>query len=142
APINNHAWCRTIEKMVGVQVPERAEVMRMILDEFSRIIDHFVCISTNAVDLGALTNFWLGFNAREKVYDLFEKLCGARLTVSLARIGGMGFDLPEGWVAQAKETIKDIERAHREIDTLLTKNRIFVKRMVGAAPMNATDALN
>ncbi|NBQ54202.1 MAG: NADH-quinone oxidoreductase subunit C, partial [Proteobacteria bacterium] len=60
APMNNHAWCRTVEKMLGIQVPARAQTMRVILDEFSRIIDHFVCICTNAVDLGALTNFWLG----------------------------------------------------------------------------------
>ena len=142
APINNTAWCRTVEKMLGVTVPPRAQVMRMILDEFSRIIDHFVCISTNAVDLGALTNFWLGFQARERVYDLFEKLCGARLTVSLTRVGGMGFDLPAGWVEQAMTTLADIEKAHGELDLLLTKNRIFVRRMVGVAPITKERAIN
>ncbi len=142
APINNNAWCRTIEKMMGVTVPPRAQAIRMILDEFSRIIDHFVCISTNAVDLGGLTNFWLGFNAREKVYDLFEKLCGARLTVSLSRIGGLGFDLPKGWVQQAHETIKVIEQAQAELDLLLTKNRIFVRRMVGAGAISKESAIN
>jgi NADH-quinone oxidoreductase subunit C/D len=142
APMNNHAWCRTVEKMLGIQVPAKAQTMRVILDEFSRIIDHFVCICTNAVDLGALTNFWLGFQAREKVYDLFEKLCGARLTVSLARVGGMGFDFPDGWIAQAKETLKVIEQAHAEVDTLLTKNRIFVKRMVGAGAISKENAID
>jgi len=142
APINNNAWCRTIEKMMGVTVPPRAQAIRMILDEFSRIIDHFVCISTNAVDLGGLTNFWLGFNAREKVYDLFEKLCGARLTVSLSRIGGLGFDLPNGWVQQAHETLKVIEQAQGELDLLLTKNRIFVRRMVGSGAIGKDSAIN
>ena len=142
APMNNHAWCRTVEKMLGIQVPAKAQTMRVILDEFSRIIDHFVCICTNAVDLGALTNFWLGFQAREKVYDLFEKLCGARLTVSLARVGRMGFDFPDGWIAQAKETLKVIEQAHSEVDTLLTKNRIFVKRMVGAGAIGKENAID
>jgi NADH-quinone oxidoreductase subunit C/D len=142
APINNTAWCRTIEKMLGVVVPPRAQVMRMILDELARIIDHIVCTSTNAVDLGALTNFWLGFQARERVYDLFEKLCGARLTVSLARVGGMGFDFPAGWVEQCREVLKAIEQAHYEIDLLLTKNRIFVRRMVGAAPISKEAAIN
>lgn len=142
APINNGAWCRTIEKMLGVTAPPRAQVMRVILDEFSRIIDHFVCISTNAVDLGGLTNFWLGFQPRERVYDLFEKLCGARLTVSLARVGGMGFDFPEGWVQEARVVMDDIRKAQAEVDTLLTKNRIFVKRMVGAGSISATDAVN
>lgn len=142
APINNNAWCRTIEKMLGIQVPQRAQVIRMILDEFSRIIDHFVCISTNAVDLGALTNFWLGFQARERVYDLFEKLCGARLTVSLGRVGGLGFDLPNGWVEEAYKVIEAIEQSHSELDLLLTKNRIFVRRMVGAAAISKENAVN
>ena len=142
APINNNAWCRTIEKMLGIQVPQRAQVIRMILDEFSRIIDHFVCISTNAVDLGALTNFWLGFQARERVYDLFEKLCGARLTVSLGRVGGLGFDLPNGWVEEAYKVIEAIEQSQSEVDLLLTKNRIFVRRMVGAAAISKENAVN
>lgn len=142
APLNNNAWCRTIEKLMGITVPARAQVIRMILDEFSRIIDHFVCVATNAVDLGALTNFWLAFNAREAVYDLFEKLCGARLTVSLARIGGLGFDLPDGWVDLARNALKVIETSHSDLDLLLTKNRIFVSRMTGVTPCSRADALN
>jgi NADH-quinone oxidoreductase subunit C/D len=142
APINNNIWCQTIEKMMDIQIPDRAKVMRVILDEFSRIIDHIVCISTNAVDLGALTNFWLGFACREKVYELFESLCGARLTVSLARVGGMGFDLPAGWVAKAHEITKDIERSISDLDRLLTKNRIFVNRMKGVSGISSEDAIN
>ncbi len=142
APMNNNAWCRAIEKQLGVTIPAKAQMMRVILDEFSRCIDHLVCITTNAVDLGGLTNFWLGFAAREKVYDLFEKLCGARLTVSLARVGGMGFDFPDGWVAEARETVKAIRQAHREVDLLCTKNRIFVNRMVGTGKMSAANAIN
>jgi len=142
APMNNNTWCRAIEKLLGVEVPPRAQVMRVILDEFSRCIDHFVCVSTNAVDLGALTNFWLGFQARERVYHLFERLCGARLTVSLARVGGMGFDLPEGWVALARETLKAIDQSQRELDSLLSNNRIFKQRMVGTAVISPRDAVN
>ncbi len=142
APMNNNTWCRAIEKLLGVEVPPRAQVMRVILDEFSRCIDHFVCVSTNAVDLGALTNFWLGFQARERVYHLFERLCGARLTVSLARVGGMGFDLPDGWVALARETLKAIDQSQRELDSLLTNNRIFKQRMVGTAEISPRDAIN
>jgi NADH-quinone oxidoreductase subunit C/D len=142
SPMNNNAWCRTIEKALDVTVPPRAQMMRVILDEFSRIIDHIVCISANLVDLGGLTNFWLGFQARERVYDLFEKLCGARLTVSLSRIGGMGFDFPDGWVEQAKDTLKAIRQAHYEIDLLCTKNRIFVKRMVGTGKITKESAIN
>lgn len=136
APMNNAAWAATIEKMFGVEVPPRAQMMRMILDELSRIIDHYVCIGTNAVDLGALTNFWYFFHERENVYGLFEKLCGARLTVSLTRIGGMGFDFPEGWVEECRQVLNSIDKTHIEVDTLLTKNRIFVQRTRGAGTIS------
>lgn len=142
APLNNNAWCRAIEKMLGIQVPERVKVIRVILDEFSRIMDHFVCNSVQGVDLGALTNLWLGFTAREAVYDLLEKLSGARLTVSISRIGGLGFDLPKGWVQQAKETLKTIRRSHYDLDSLLTKNRIFVNRVYNVGKISAADAIN
>ncbi|MES2614336.1 MAG: NADH-quinone oxidoreductase subunit C, partial [Bdellovibrionota bacterium] len=98
SPMNNSAFCETIEKLIGVKVPPRAQVLRMLIDELSRIMDHYVCIGANLVDLGALTGFFYLFEEREYIYSLFEKLCGARLTVSLMRIGGMGFDLPEGWL--------------------------------------------
>lgn len=142
APLNNNAWCRSIEKMLGIKAPPRAQTIRVILDEFSRIMDHFVCSSIQGMDLGALTNFWLGFSAREAIYDLLEKLSGARLTVSIARVGGLGFDLPKGWVKQAKETMKTIRRAHFDLDSLLTRNRIFVSRTSGAGPISAEDAIN
>lgn len=142
APLNNNVWCRTVEKLLEIKVPERAQVIRVILDEFSRIIDHFVCIITQILDLGALTNFWLGMRAREAVYSLFEKLCGARLTVSIARIGGLGFDLPEGWIEEAHATCQIILEARSEIDSLVTKNRIFVNRMVGITAISEKEAIN
>lgn len=142
APLNNNAWCRTIEKMLNVRVPPRAQAIRVILDEFSRIMDHFVCIGALAVDVGALSNFWFGFQARERIYTLLEALCGSRLTVSLARVGGLGFDLPLGWIDKAKETLSAVLQAHAEINHLLTKNRIFTQRTVGAGPISATDAID
>lgn len=142
SPLNNNTWCRTIEKMCGIEAPERAKVIRVILDEYSRIIDHLVCIITQLLDLGALTNFWIGMRAREAVYSLFEKLCGARLTVSLARVGGLGFDLPKDWVSDAKEVLKVILETHKEIDILATKNRIFTSRMVGITEIDANSAIN
>jgi NADH-quinone oxidoreductase subunit C/D len=143
APLNNNAWCRAVEKLCGIEVPERAKVIRIILDEFSRIIDHAVCIGTQLVDIGALTNFWLFFRAREAVYDLFEKLCGARLTVSLARVGGLGFDIPDAaWLEQAARTCDIIMDVYKEIDLLVTKNRIFTSRMVGITAISTTDAID
>jgi NADH-quinone oxidoreductase subunit C/D len=141
APMNNNCFAMAVEKALGIQVPPRAQMLRMILDEFSRIIDHFVCIGTNAVDLGALTGFFYMFTEREKVYELFEKLCGARLTVSLTRIGGMGFDLPPGWVESAKEVLLQIEKTHNDVDKLLTSNRIFVQRTRGAGAITKEKAL-
>ncbi len=143
APLNNNAWCRAVEKLCGIEAPDRAKVIRIILDEFSRIIDHAVCIGTQLVDIGALTNFWLFFRAREAVYDLFEKLCGARLTVSLARVGGLGFDIPnQAWIDQASKTCEIILDVYKEIDTLVTKNRIFTSRMVGVTPISVADAID
>lgn len=128
APMNNSAYCETVEKLLGVKVPERATMMRMILDELSRIMDHFVCVGTNLVDLGAITGFFHLFNEREQIYDLFEKLCGARLTVSLMRVGGMGFDLPDGWLDDCQKVVDSLEKRHREFESLVTHNRIFVQR--------------
>ena len=98
----------------------------MVLAELSRIIDHLVCIGAGAVDLGALTSFWFCFEERERVYELFEKLCGARLTVSLTRIGGMAQELPVGWVTDCLEVVKKMEKGIAEVDRLLTKNKIYV----------------
>ena len=141
APMNNNCFAGAVEKLLGVTVPPKAQMMRMILDELSRIMDHYVCVGTNAVDLGALTGFFYMFNEREKIYTLFEKLCGARLTVSLTRIGGMGFDLPPGWIQEAKEVVDSIEKCHVEMEGLLTSNRIFHQRTKGAGPISKATAL-
>ncbi len=142
SPINNNAWAMTIEKMLGITAPPRAQVMRMLLDEFSRIIDHMVCVGTNVVDTGAVTGFFYLFYQREVVYSLFEKLCGARLTVSLTRVGGMGFDLPDGWLAEASAAADSIEKSIVEFDNLVTKNRILVERMKGIGAISAADAIS
>lgn len=141
APMNNSAFCETIEKLFGVKVPPRAQVLRMLIDELSRIIDHYVCIGANLVDLGAITGFFHLFEERELVYSLFEKLCGARLTVSLMRIGGMGFDIPEGWLEECKNVIDKIEKRHAEVENLVTDNRIFVQRAKGAGIISKETAI-
>ena len=89
AIMNNVGFCKTVERMMKLQVPERAIYIRVITSELNRIIDHLVCAGANLVDIGALTNFWYSFNVREKVYNILEKLCGARLTSSYTRIGGL-----------------------------------------------------
>lgn len=140
SPMNNIGWCKAIEDMMGVEIPDRAKAMRMVLAELSRVIDHLVCIGAGAVDLGALTSFWFCFEQRERVYELFEKLCGARLTVSLTRIGGMAQELPVGWVTDCLEVVKIIQKNIEEVDRLLTKNPIFLAR-TDVTPVTAADAI-
>lgn len=140
SPMNNIGWCKAIEDMMGIEIPDRAKAMRMVLAELSRVIDHLVCIGAGAVDLGALTSFWFCFEQRERVYELFEKLCGARLTVSLTRIGGQAQELPVGWVTDCLEVVKIIQKNIEEVDRLLTKNPIYIGR-TKVTPISAADAI-
>lgn len=141
APMNNVGYCKTVERLLGVTVPPKAQAMRIILCELSRIIDHHISVGTGGLDLGALTGFFHLFTFREKVYNLFEKLCGARLTVSLTRIGGMAQDAPEGWFDDVLEFCKEMRAGVDEISKLLLDNKIFIKRTRGVLPVTAADAL-
>lgn len=141
ALMNNIGYCMAVEHMLGLTVPERGQSIRVICCEMNRIMDHLVCIGANAVDLGALTNFWYFFQAREDFYDLVEALCGARLTNSYARIGGNACDLPEGWTERLRKVLDGLPEVIDAVDTLLTKNRIFMDRTQGISPISAEDAL-
>jgi NADH-quinone oxidoreductase subunit C/D len=141
APINNVGYCKAVERLLGVEIPARAQAMRVILTELSRIIDHIVCIAANAVDLGALTGFFHLFTYREKVYSLFEKLCGARLTVSLTRIGGMAQDAPEGWFDEVLLFVKEMQIGIDEIERLLSGNKIWIERTRGVGKISAENAI-
>ncbi len=142
APMNNVGYCKAVERLLGVEIPPKAQAMRVILCELSRIIDHVIAVGTGGVDLGALTAFFHLFEYREKVYNLFEKLCGARLTVSMTRVGGMAYDAPEGWFDDVLAFCKDMRNGVDEISRLMIDNKIFIKRTQGVAPISATDALN
>jgi NADH:ubiquinone oxidoreductase subunit D len=115
--------------------------LRLIICELSRIADHLVCIGTNAVDVGALTCFWYFFRERENIYDIFEAACGARLTTSYTRVGGMYKDIPEGWLAWVKKFIKNLPRTLDDVEGLLTTNRIWIDRTKGVAPISKERAL-
>lgn len=142
APMNNVGYCMTVEKLLGVEIPARAQATRVILCELSRIIDHIIAVGTGGVDLGALTAFFHLFTYREKVYNLFEKLCGARLTVALTRVGGMAQDAPHGWFDDVLEFCKEMEAGVNEISSLMLDNKIFIKRTQGVCPVSAQDAIN
>ncbi len=140
--MNGHGWALAVEKLLGVPAPPRAEAIRVILSEFSRIMDHIVCISTNVVDLGAITPFFVMFRARETVYDLLEACCGARLTVSYVRIGGLAQDVPEDFEALCRKALADCKEAWDAAQRLLTRNVIFVKRFKDVGVMTRDDALS
>ena len=141
APMNNVGFCKTVEKMLDVEVPPKAQAIRVMLCELSRVIDHIVCIGAMAVDLGALTSFFYLFDMRERVYSLFEKLCGARLTVSMTRVGGMANEPPIGWFNEVLKTVEKMKEGVNQIDVLLSKNKIWIQRTKGVGATSLEDAI-
>ncbi len=141
APMNNVGFCKTVEKMLDVEVPQKAQAIRVILCELSRVIDHIVCIGAMSVDLGALTSFFYLFDMRERVYSLFEKLCGARLTVSMTRVGGMANEPPIGWFKDVLKTVEKMKEGVEQIDKLLSKNKIWIERTKGVGSTSLEDAI-
>ncbi|HEY8269823.1 MAG TPA: NADH dehydrogenase (quinone) subunit D [Pseudobdellovibrionaceae bacterium] len=141
APMNNVGYCKAVERLLGVEIPVKAQAMRVVLMELSRIIDHIIAVGTGGVDLGALSAFFHLFSYREKVYTLFEKLCGARLTVSMTRVGGMAQDAPEGWWDDVLAFCKEMRQGVDEISSLMLDNKIFIKRTQGVCPVTAAEAV-
>ncbi len=141
APMNNVGYCKTVERMLGVEIPPKAQAMRIILCELSRVIDHIVCIAASAVDIGALTGFFHLFQFREQVYTLFEKLCGARLTVSLTRVGGMAQDAPDGWYDEVLKFCDNMTVGISDLETLLSGNKIWINRTRDVGSISTKDAI-
>ncbi|OFZ31478.1 MAG: NADH dehydrogenase (quinone) subunit D [Bdellovibrionales bacterium RIFCSPHIGHO2_01_FULL_40_29] len=141
APMNNVGYCKAVERLMGVEIPARAQAMRVVLCELSRIIDHTISVGTGGLDLGALTSFFHLFTYREKVYTLFEKLCGARLTVSMTRVGGMAQDAPDGWFESVLKFCDEVSDGIEEISQLLIGNKIFIKRTQGVCAVSKEDAI-
>lgn len=142
AILNNIAYAHAVEGILGVDLPERAKFIRVIIGELSRIIDHLVCLAAILVDMGALTNYWYLYNPREKVYDLLSKLTGARLTNSYMRIGGMSHDLYDGFEDDLKACLKEIEQGVGEALKLIEHNRIFHDRTQNVGIITKEDAIN
>jgi NADH-quinone oxidoreductase subunit D len=139
--INNFAYCLAVEKLMGLQVPERCQYIRVIMSEISRVTDHLTCIGASAMELGAFTVFLYMIKAREFLYELVEQVTGARLTVSYGRVGGVKADLPDGFGERTRKTIQEVRKVLKEVDKLLTRNRIFVDRMKGVGIISKEDAL-
>ncbi len=141
--MNNVGYAMAVEKLCEVEVTERCQYIRVLICELSRIIDHMVCIGTNMVDIGALTNFWYFWKPREEVYmHLIEPLTGIRLTTAYTRIGGLMWDLPDGWVEKCRDICRNvIVPAIADVNALLTKNRIFIERTMGVGPITPKEAI-
>ena len=140
--INNVAYCRTVETMLGVEVPPKAVWARTILSEFSRIMDHCVCNGSSLVDAGALTNFFYLYQPREEIYGLLESCAGARLTVAYGRIGGLAADLPPDFEQRCRRLLETIPEFIDDVDALVGKNRIWLDRSVGVAAISGEEAVN
>jgi NADH-quinone oxidoreductase subunit D len=142
SPINNMGWHITCEKLLCVQTPKRVDYLRIIIMELARISDHLICNSIVGVDTGAFTGFLYVMQYRELIYEIYEEVCGSRLTTNIGRIGGfernftaVAFEKLEKFLAEYPKTLK-------EFDNLLRRNRIFMDRTTGVGPISAERALN
>lgn len=142
SPINNMGWHMTVEKLIGAEIPKRAEYMRVIIMELSRIADHIVCDTVIAVDTGAMTGFLHLFQYREWIYEIFEGICGARLTTNIGRIGGMERDFsPEVW-NKLHHFMKEFPAGLKEFQKLVDRNRIFMDRTINVGGITEEMALD
>jgi len=141
SPLNNMGWHMTVEKLLDIEVPRRAKLLRVIIMELSRIADHLICDSIIGADTGALTGFMYVMEWRELIYEIFESVCGARLTTNIGRIGGFERNFtPETW-KKLDTFLKDFPKAFEEFDSLLSRNRIFMDRTMGVGKISAERAL-
>jgi NADH-quinone oxidoreductase subunit D len=140
--INNVGFALTVEKLLGIDIPERAQYIRVIMSEISRVTDHLTCVGASAMEMGAMSVFLYMIKAREFLYELVEEITGARLTISYVRIGGVKADLTAGFVDNAFKKIADVRKVLIEADELLTRNRIFFDRMKDIGKISAEDAIS
>jgi NADH-quinone oxidoreductase subunit D len=139
--INNVGYALAVEKLIGIDVPERCKYIRVIACELSRISDHLTNVAASGLELGAFTAFLYFVEARELVWDLIEMLCGARVTANYVRIGGLKNDLPEGFAQKTREAFNRCRILWKDVHKLLTKNRIFIDRVKDAGIMPLDEAI-
>ncbi len=142
AILNNIAFADSVEKILNIEIPDRAQFIRVIIGELSRIIDHLICLAAALVDMGALTNYWYLYNPRETVYDLLSKLTGARLTNTYMRIGGVKSDFYDGFSDDLEFCLKDILKGVDDSLKLIAHNRIFLERTQNVGIISTEDAIS
>ncbi len=138
----NLGWALTLEKMLGLDVPERVRHLRVMIVELGRIASHLVAMGTYGLDLGTFTPFLYAFREREKILNLFEDVCGARLTYSYILPGGVMADLPDGWLERCDQFLTELDPVIWDYHTLLTSNAIFIKRTAGVGVLPAEMAID
>ncbi len=142
SPINNMGWHLTCEKLLGVKTPKRVDYLRIIIMELSRISDHLICNSVVGVDSGAFTGFLYVMQYRELIYEIYEEVCGSRLTTNMGRIGGFERNFTDTAFQKIEKFLAEYPDVLKEFENMFTRNRIFMERTIGAGPISADRALN
>ncbi|WP_018754707.1 NADH-quinone oxidoreductase subunit D [Paenibacillus terrigena] len=142
AMTNNYVLVDAVEKMMQLEIPERAEFLRLIVMELQRLASHMVWWGTYLLDIGAMSPFLYAFRDREIIIDLFNELCGARLTYNYMRVGGVKWDAPTGWIDKVREFIPYMKKKLVEYDNLVSGNEIFLQRIIGVGKYDAQTAID
>lgn len=142
SPLNNMGWHMTCEKLLKIQTPKRVDYLRIIIMELARISDHLICNSVVAVDAGGFTPFLYVMQYRELIYEIYEEICGSRLTTNIGRIGGFERNFNATAFEKLEKFMREYPKVLKEFENLLTRNRIFMERTIGAGAISADRALN
>ena len=142
SPINNMGWHFTCEKLLGLTLPKRVDYLRVIIMELARISDHLICNSIVGVDSGAFSGFLYLMQYRELIYEIYEEICGSRLTTTIGRIGGFERNFTPTAFQKLEKFLKEYPKVLKEFENLFTRNRIFMDRTIGCGPISAERALN
>lgn len=142
AMTNNFVLVHAVETMMQLEIPERAQYLRVIVMELQRLASHMVWWGTYLLDIGALSPFLFAFNDREKIIDMFNELCGARLTYNYMRVGGVKWDAPDGWIEKVRDFIPYMKNKLKDYDTLVSGNEIFLARIKGIGQYDAQTAID
>ncbi len=141
APINNMGWHMAVEKLLGIDLPKRVEYLRVVIMELSRITDHIICNTIISQDAGATTPFLYVYQWRERIYEIYEEICGARLTTNMGRIGGFERNFSDLAWQRIRAIVKELPAALDEFDKLLVRNRIFMDRTINCGGFPVDRAL-
>ena len=142
SPINNMGWHMTCEKLLGVKTPKRVDYLRIIIMELARISDHLICNSIMGVDAGAYTGFLYVMQYRELIYEIYEEVCGARLTTNMGRIGGFERNFNNTAFQKLEKFLEEYPKALKEFEDMFQRNRIFMDRTIGVGGISAERAMN